>query len=146
MSQRATKSIVVNASPEVVYAVVTDFSRYPQWVADLKSVNVLESSADGVGTLVEFRAAAFGRTTSYTLRYDYSKAPGTLSWTQASGDLTTQLDGSYTFSASGSGTSVQYDLEVDLLVPIPGFIKSRAAQRIQSQALSDLKRRAESLA
>jgi hypothetical protein len=38
---------------------------------------------------------------------------------------------------------VTYDLEVELLVPIPTFIKSRAAYRIQTQALRELKAQAE---
>ena len=146
MSQRATESIAVNAPPVTVYEVTINFADYPKWVADLKSVVVLESDDQGRGTQVEFRAAAFGRSSTYVLRYDYSEAPGALSWTQVRSDLTTQLDGSYRFTTSGAGTLVNYELEVDLLVPIPGFIKSRAAHRIQSQALRELKARAELLA
>ena len=92
-----------------------------------------------------FRAAAFGRSTSYTLRYDYAEAPEVLSWSQTRGDLTTVLNGAYRFAASGTGTKVTYELEVELLVPIPSFVKSRAASRIQSQALRELKARAERL-
>ena len=40
-----------------------------------------------------FRAGAFGRSTSYTLSYDYSGAPRALAWKQTAGDLTSKLDG-----------------------------------------------------
>ncbi len=146
MSQRATESMTVNAPPATLYAVAADFESYPTWVADLKSVVVLSRDEQGRAHEVEFRAAAFGRSSTYSLRYDYSRAPEVLAWTQLAGDLTTQLDGSYRFEASDAGTTVYYELEVDLSVPIPGFIKSRAAQRIQSQALRELKARAENLA
>ena len=145
MAQRATESIVVHAPPSVVYEVVTDFSKYAQWVSELKRVDVVERDAAGRPLEVEFRAAAFGRSTTYTLRYDYRLAPEQLSWTQTEGDLTESLHGQYRFDAVGDSTRVTYDLEVELRVPIPTFVKSRAAQRIQFQALSELKARAESL-
>ena len=65
--------------------------------------------------MVTFRAAAFGRSTSYTLRYDFSEAPHILSWKLTKGDITSKLDGSYVFDpAEGSGTQVRYHLEAEL--------------------------------
>ncbi|HLK45967.1 MAG TPA: SRPBCC family protein, partial [Acidimicrobiales bacterium] len=93
-----------------------------------------------------FRAAAFGRSSTYSLRYDYGDAPHVLSWGMVEGDITSKLDGSYRFEPSdGGGTLVTYQLEVELVVPIPGFVKQRAAQKIQRTALQELKARAESL-
>ena len=143
MSQRTTETIEIAASPDAVYALAADFASYPEWIADLKSISILESDEQGRATNVEFRAAAFGRSSQYALRYDYSQAPSCLRWQQSSGDLTTKLDGAYTFVASPVGTRVTYELEVELLVPLPGFVKSRAASRIVSQALRELKARAE---
>jgi len=145
VSQRASESILVNAEPLAVYMVATDFGHYVDWAADLKKVDVLSTDDQGRALEVAFRAAAFGRSTSYTLRYDYAEAPEVLSWSQTRGDLTTVLNGAYRFAASGTGTKVTYELEVELLVPIPSFVKSRAASRIQSQALRELKARAERL-
>jgi len=143
VAQRATESITVNASPDTIYAVVTDFEHYADWVTDLKRIDVVTRDEEGRALEVEFRAAAFGRSTTYTLHYDYSKAPGELSWRQVQGDLTETLDGRYRFDAVDDETKVTYDLEVELLVPIPTFIKSRAAYRIQTQALRELKAQAE---
>ena len=145
MSQRATESITVNASPETIYAVVTDFEHYADWVSDLKRIEVVTHDDQGRALEVEFRAAAFGRSTTYTLHYDYAQAPRELSWRQVQGDLTKTLNGRYKFEANGDDTKVTYDLEVELLVPIPTFIKSRAAYRIQTQALRELKAQAEQL-
>jgi ribosome-associated toxin RatA of RatAB toxin-antitoxin module len=146
VAQRATESIVVNAAPDVVYGVVIDFVDYTNWVSDLKNITILETDNAGRGLEVEFRAAAFGRSTTYTLRYDYSRAPEQLNWTQTRGDITESLNGQYRFDAREGATLVTYDLEVELLVPIPAFVKTRAAQRIQTQALRELKARAESRA
>jgi len=145
VAQRATESIMVIASPVIVYSVVTDFENYTNWVSDLKRIEVLERDADGRALEVEFRAAAFGRSTTYALRYDYSRAPAAISWHQTRADLTETMQGQYRFEPVGDATRVTYDLEVELLVPLPHFIKTRAAQRIQTQALVELKARAESL-
>ncbi|MHB1088030.1 MAG: SRPBCC family protein [Acidimicrobiales bacterium] len=145
MAQRATVSIMVNATPETVYRVITDFSNYVNWVSDLKNIDVLERDGEGRPLAVQFRAAAFGRSTTYVLRYDYSRAPEQLSWFQSSGDITASMKGQYRLEAASAGTKVTYDLEVDLLVPIPKFIKARAAHRIQTQALDELKAQVESV-
>ncbi len=147
MVQRATQSIVVAAAPSAVYSVVVDFDRYREWVGDVKSIEVLERDADGRALEVAFRAAAFGRSTKYALRYDYSCAPETLSWHQSWGDVTSTMNGSYRFGPGpGAGhTTVTYDLEVDLAVPVPQFIQARAAARIQRHALVELKNRVETL-
>ena len=143
MTQRATESISVNASPETIFAVVADFEHYADWVSDLKRIEVVSRDEEGRALDVEFRAAGFGRSTTYTLEYDYTKAPHELSWRQVRGDLTDTLNGRYRFEKDGDETTVTYDLEVELLVPIPTFIKSRAAYRIQTQALRELKAQAE---
>lgn len=145
MGEQATERIVVGATPEQVFAVATDVERYPDWAADIKDVVVLTRDGEGRPSDVTFRAGAFGRSTSYTLRYDYSDAPHTLAWRQTDGDLTNKLDGTYTFDTAGGGrTKVTYVLEVDLKVPLPGFVKRRAQSRIMHTALEELRDRVES--
>jgi ribosome-associated toxin RatA of RatAB toxin-antitoxin module len=145
VAEQATEHTTVSAPPERCYTVVTDIERYPEWVADIKQVTVDRRDDQGRPLLCTFRAAAFGRSTSYTLEYDYSDAPHVLAWRQTRGDITTKLDGRYVFEpAVGGGTDVTYHLEVELRVPIPGFIKLRASSRIMSTALRELKARVES--
>ena len=145
MAEQATELMVVGAPPAACYVVVGDVERYPAWAADVKAVHVDERDGEGRPTLVTFRAAAFGRSTSYTLAYDYAAAPHRIAWRQVAGDLTSKLDGSYSFEPAGDGgTEVAYTLEVELRVPLPGFIKRRAQSRIMHIALASLKSRVES--
>jgi ribosome-associated toxin RatA of RatAB toxin-antitoxin module len=142
MVDQATQRMVVGASPARTWDVLTDFSEYPRWAHDLKSVTVVERDGEGRGILVRFRAAAMGRSTSYTLRYDYSKAPEVLAWELVEGDLTRKLDGSYELSAvegEPDRTEVVYDLTFELVVPLPGFVKRRAESRIVHAALRQLR-------
>jgi uncharacterized membrane protein len=150
MPDKARETVVINAPVEVCFATLTDFERYPQWAGDLKSATVVERDDEGRASVVEFRAAAMGRSTTYRLRYDYEGAPHQLSWLLESGDLERQLDGAYHLRAidegDEQGTEVVYELSVDLVLPIPGFVKRRAEARILKTALTDLKQLVESSA
>jgi ribosome-associated toxin RatA of RatAB toxin-antitoxin module len=145
VADQATEHMWVSATPERCFSVVADIERYPEWAADIKEAIVEERDDQGRALLTTWRAAAFGRSTSYSLAYDYSDAPHTLSWRLVKGDITTKLDGSYVFDAGdASGTDVTYHLEAELRVPIPGFIKMRATSRIMATAMRELKARVES--
>src|SRR5271165_1709789 len=103
VAELATERMIVAATPERCFAVAADIERYPEWAADIKEVTIHERDADGRPKLVTFRAAAFGRSTTYTLAYDFSEAPRVLAWRLTKGDITTKLDGSYVFESSGDG-------------------------------------------
>jgi ribosome-associated toxin RatA of RatAB toxin-antitoxin module len=144
VEEQVSEHMVIGASPAHCYKVLTDFEHYPEWAADIKSVTIDERDDQGRPVVVGFRAAAFGRSTSYTLRYDYSEAPERLSWHQVSGDVTRRLDGSYEIRPGDDGsTEVTYHLVVDLKVPLPVFVKRRAEGRITHTALAELRARAE---
>lgn len=144
MEEQVTERMIIRGTPEHCFEVLTAFERYPEWAADIKSVSIGERDQDGNPLDVTFRAAAFGRSTSYTLHYDYSAAPAELSWRQTAGDITRRLDGSYKLAPSGDGgTEIVYTLVVDLKVPLPGFVKRRAEGRIMGTALRELKARVE---
>jgi ribosome-associated toxin RatA of RatAB toxin-antitoxin module len=147
VGEEATERITVSATPERCFAVANDIERYPEWAADIKEVTVHERDDQGRPSLASFRAAAFGRSTTYTLAYDHRDAPRVLGWRLTKGDITTRLDGRYEFVPTGDGgTEVTYHLEVELRVPIPGFIYRRAQSRIMSTALRELRARVESTA
>ena len=143
MAERATEQITIDATPEELLGVLLDFDRYPEWAADIKDVEVRERDDEGRGTLVAYRAAAMGQSARYTLAYDYSDIPDSMSWKLVEGSIMRVRDGSYTFEAQDAGTLVTYHLEVDLIVPIPGFVKRRAEGKIMGTALRELKKHVE---
>src|SRR6266513_3126626 len=144
MAERATEQITIDATPAQLLDVLLDFDRYPGWAADIKDVQVLERDDEGRGTLVAYRAAAMGQSARYTLAYDYSDIPNSMSWKLTEGSIMRVLDGSYTFEPQDGGTLVTYHLEVALIVPIPGFVKRRAQGKIMATALRELKKHVES--
>src|SRR5690606_39114299 len=80
MAEQTTQQMVVGASPQRTWEVPTDIERYPAWATDLKEVHVDSRDEEGRPLEVTFRAAAMGRSTTYRLRYDYTKAPEVLAW------------------------------------------------------------------
>jgi uncharacterized membrane protein len=143
MSDRAAQTTLINAPLAKAYAVALDFERYPEWAKDVKEAIVRGRDDQGRATLVEFRASALGRSTRYTLSYDYSDAPNRLSWHLVDGDIMRSIDGAYSFVEIDGGTQVFYEIEIELVIPLPGFVKRRAEQRILD-TVKELKARAES--
>lgn len=146
MSDHALERTEILAPPARCYEVARDVERYPDWAPELKEVVIVERDAEGRPSLVAFRAAAMGHSTSYTLRYDYSEAPRRLAWKLVEGDVARKLDGYYDFAPVADRTDrtdVTYELEVELRVPLPAFVKRRAQGRIIHTALRDLKGRVE---
>ncbi len=143
MAEKTTVSTEINAPIQKCWNIVVDIERYPEWIEDIKEVRIISKDDQGRPSEVSFRAAAFGRSTNYTLKYDYSDEPHSLKWVQTKGDITNKLDGSYTFEDNKNSTKIYYELEAELKIPIPGFIKRRAETLVNNRALRELKVRAE---
>lgn len=144
MAESAHEEITVDAPLDACYQTLLDVERYPEWIDDLKDVTVVDHDAEGRPDVVEFRAAGMGRSTSYRLRYDHSEAPRRLAWELVEGDIQQAIDGHYRLEEVDDGTKVTYELSIDLFMPVPGFVKRRAEDRIIRSALQALKARVES--
>ncbi|MFV0309643.1 MAG: SRPBCC family protein [Desertimonas sp.] len=143
MAETASETITIATAPDRVWAIAADVERYPEWARDVKDVVVRSRDEQHRPVEVEFRASALGRSTHYTLAYDYTRAPGVLAWKMVKGDIQRSIEGAYHLSAtSDGGTEVRYDLAIELAAPLPGFVKRRAEVRILN-TVRELKTRAE---
>lgn len=146
MVEFSTRQMLVNASPSDCFEVVVDFEGYPQWAPDIKEARVLRRDDSGVGGLVAFRAAAMGRSVTYTLKYFYGSNPLRVAWRLTEGDQVRHLDGEYELAPAGDDgakTLITYSLAAELAVAVPGFVKRRAESRIMQTALDQLRNRIE---
>jgi len=146
MSDHAAERTEIDASPEACFAVAIDFASYTEWASDIKEVEIVAHDDTGRGGDVAYRVAAMGRSTSYTLRYSYGSNPLRMSWRLIEGDVMERIDGEYEFVPIGDGSrcEVRYYVSIDMLVPLPGFVKRRAEAKILHTAMDDLKKRVES--
>lgn len=154
--QRATATAVVDASIDECYAVVLDIENYTGWIKGITAASVETRDGEGRPERVCFEVEGLGRRATYTLGYDLSAAPEVVAWTLIAGDLTKAIEGRYVFSEGvdesgaagddpvGPRTRVDYELAIDLAVPLPGFVKRRAEEKIVDAALRRFKERVES--
>ena len=144
MGDRAFERTIIRETPERIFDVITDYGAYPRWANNVKDVSVERVDEDGRAGLVSYRAAAMGRSAAYVLEYFYGTNPLRVSWRLAEGDLVRRLDGRYVLvpledDAAGPRTEVTYELEVEISMPMSGFLRRRAESRILRNALEDLR-------
>ena len=147
MADRTQSSVEIAAEPGAVLDVIADFERYPEWANEVTSATVLSEDGDGWADQVEFHLNAGAIKDNYVLEYDWDIAEdgtGSVSWHLVRATLLKGLDGTYALSRTATGgTSVTYDLEVELTMPMIGLLKRKAEKHIINLALTELKKRAE---
>jgi ribosome-associated toxin RatA of RatAB toxin-antitoxin module len=146
MTDTSSQSIVIDAQPERIAAVIADFADYPQWVSAIKSTEVVEEYEDGYASQVRFVLDAGPVADEYTLQYEYAEDLTRIEWHLIEPSrMQKRQDGSYDIEANDDGTStVTYTLTIDLAIGMLGMFKKKAEKMIMDAALKDLKRRVES--
>ena len=145
MADQASSTITIAAPPERVLSVIADIGSYPEWTGQIKSAEVLSSSADGRPAQARVSMDAGVLKDEYVLAYDW-RSDG-VSW-ELVGKSTVQKSqvGSYSLSPAGAGTEVTYRLAVDIAMPMLGMFKRKAEKMIMDSALKELTKRVESRA
>jgi uncharacterized protein YndB with AHSA1/START domain len=144
MADATSSSITIAAPPERVMEVIADFAAYPEWAAQVKSVEVLHSDGAGRAEQVRFTMDAGPIKDAYTLDYTWAPDGRSVSWTLVKGHIQRAQNGSYVLVGSGGQTTVTYSLAVDLNIPMIGMLRRKAEKVIIDTALKGLKRRVES--
>jgi len=142
MTETVASTIEIDAPVAEVLAVLLDFPSYPRWARSIKEAKVIDTDDEGRALNVEFQVAPGPLPQMrYVLHYTYP-ADG-LAWDYVEGDLK-DIRGSYVLAESNGGTEVTYNLPIDPgKIPLPGFVKARAAREISRVALKELKKRVE---
>jgi len=145
MADTSSQSIVVDAPAGRVVEVIVDFARYPEWVPNYRSVEVLEEYEDGYASQVRYRIDAGVFADEFVLVYEYSEDATYIEWRLREPSRTQKAqNGSYEVVDNGDGTStVTYTLSVELAVAMMGMFRRKAEKMIMEAALKDLKRRVE---
>jgi ribosome-associated toxin RatA of RatAB toxin-antitoxin module len=145
MADQTTSSIVVDAAPHEVMAVIADFPSYPTWAKGVTMAEVLAESPDGRAERVFFTLDVSPIKDEYTLSYDWSD-DDQVTWTLVEGKMLRALDGAYVLVDQGDGTTeVTYRLALDVSIPLIGMLKRKGEKILIDTALKGLKKRVESL-
>ena len=143
VADKTTQTIYIDADPVTVMDVIADIGSYPQWVAEYKEAEVLETDAQGNPKTARMVLDAAVLTDTMVLAYVWPADRTSVTWSLVSSSLLRSLHGAYRLAPKGSGTEVTYELSVDLIIPMIGLLKRKAERRLTDTALKDLKKRAE---
>lgn len=145
MPDESTQSIVVDAPPERIMAVIADLESYPEWAKAVSRTEVLERDAQGRAYRVKFTLDAGPVQDVYTLEYDWAPDGLKVNWRLIKGQMQKAQNGEYALRPldGGSSTEVTYTLSVELALPMIGLLRRKAEKVIMDIALKELKRRAE---
>lgn len=143
MAEQTTSTIVVNATPKEIMAVIADFPAYPEWADSMRETKVLSTDEAGRPKQVRFKVDAGAISDEYTLAYTWSR--NEVTWTLVEAKMVKGMDGAYVLRDLGAeGTEVTYRLAVDVAIPMIGMLKRKAEKVIIETALKGLKKRVES--
>jgi len=143
--EESTQSIVIDADPAQVMAVIADFASYPTWTGSVKSAEVLETGPDGRARRVAFVLDAGIIRDQYELDYEWN-GQRRVEWNLTAGQMMRAQHGTYELRPEGPGrTHVTYSLSVELAIPMLGLLKRKAERVVMDTALKELKRRVEAL-
>lgn len=145
MAEQTTSSIVIDAPPAEVMAVIADFESYPSWATGVTTADVTVQGADGRAEQVFFALDVTPIKDEYTLVYDWD-GDRQVTWTLGEGKMLKALDGCYALRDLGNGsTEVTYSLALDVSIPLIGMLKRKGEKILIDAALKGLKKRVESL-
>jgi ribosome-associated toxin RatA of RatAB toxin-antitoxin module len=145
MAEQTSSSIVVDAPPADVMAVIADFESYPEWAKGVQKAEVVEPGTGDRADQVYFALDVSPIKDEYTLAYDWD-GDREVTWTLVEGNMLRMLDGAYTLVDRGDGsTEVTYRLALDVSIPLIGMLKRKGEKILIDAALKGLKKRVESL-
>jgi len=139
MAVKESREVVIEASPKEILDVVADVEAMPEWSSIHQSAEVLERDAKGRPKRAKMKVKTTGVTDEIVLAYTWRDDGVT--WTQESGKASRNQVGGYTLTPQGDKTRTKFDLELDPLVPLPGFVIKRAMKGIMELNTDGLRKR-----
>lgn len=139
MSENSVSTVIIEASIADVQAALFAIDKYPDWLSSIKKVDVIERDSDNRITKAKLAIDAGMMKDRVVLNYDWSQAPATLSFSMDEADLLTQMDGVYTLKAlDADSTQVTYELTVEVSLPVPAMMITKAQKQTIDAALKEL--------
>ena len=144
MPETTSGKITIEAPAARVQEILFDIANYPSWSSAIKAVDILSSDGQGRVTSAKITIDAGMMKDRVVLDYNWSNAPGRLDFSLSDADLLTEMDGAYIIVADDDeSTTVTYELNVALSMPIPSMMRKKAEQKTIELALRQLKDHAE---
>jgi ribosome-associated toxin RatA of RatAB toxin-antitoxin module len=139
----ATISVIINRPTNIVYNVVTDFEKYPEFLAETREVETIHKNAKTAQ--VEFVIKVIKKI-RYTLDYKLTRNKKVV-WSFVEGDTFKDCKGSWNLKEIEKGvTEATYHVEVDFGLFVPKKITEMLVGKNLPSLMQSFKDRAESMA
>lgn len=139
MAVTETREVVIEATPEEILDVLTDLESLTEWSSAHQKVEILERDDEGRPSrsrqVVKIVGVSDEQVLNYTVHDDG------VSWTLESSKQQRAQHGRYTLTPDGDSTKVHFELMVDPLVPLPGFLIKKGAKGLMETATDGLRKR-----
>lgn len=140
MSDFSSSTITIDAPMAAVTDALFALDKYPEWSTSIKAAEALAHDDQGRITKVKMTIDAGMMKDRVILDYDWSQAPGRLSFSLDDADLLTGMDGAYIIAGiDDDSTQITYELAVSLSMPIPAMMRQKAEKATIDMALAQLK-------
>jgi hypothetical protein len=139
MAVTESREVLIEATPDEIMAVLLDLESLTQWSSAHKKVEVLERDEQGRPSKSRQLVKIVGVSDEQVLAY--SVHDDGVRWKLVSARQQRAQQARYTLAPEGNSTRVCFELTVDPLVPLPGFLIKRGAKGLMETATEGLRRR-----
>lgn len=139
MAITESREVVIEATPDEITDVLFDLESLTEWSSVHRKVEVLERDERGrplrSRQVVKLVGVSDEQELAYTVHDDG------VSWSLIAAKQQRAQDGRYTLIPEGDSTRVRFELTVDLLMPVPGFLVKQGAKSLMDTATKGLRKR-----
>ncbi|BBY37151.1 hypothetical protein MMAN_12850 [Mycobacterium mantenii] len=134
-----SREVVIEATPDEIMEVLFDIESLPEWSSVHKKIEVLERDDQNHPTrsrqVVKLVGVSDEQELAYTVHDDG------VGWSLVSAKQQRAQEGRYTLTPEGDSTRVRFELTVDLVAPVPGFLVKKGAKSLMDTATEGLRKR-----
>lgn len=143
MATSVSREVVIEASPEEIFAVVADVESTPTWSPQYQKAELVDRDAEGRPHRVIQTIKTVGISDQLTI--DYTWEDDKVSWVLVKASQLKSQECSYTLTpeadkAGSPRTKVRFDMTIDLAIPLPGFILKQVMKGAIDVATSGLRK------
>ncbi|AXO23415.1 SRPBCC family protein [Mycobacterium avium] len=134
-----SREVVIEATPEEILDVLFDLESLTEWSPAHQKVEVLERDEENRPVRSRQVVKLVGISDEQELAYTiYDDGVG---WTLVSSKQQRAQQGRYTLTPGGDATRVHFELTVDLVMPVPGFLIKKGSKSLMDTATEGLRKR-----
>jgi ribosome-associated toxin RatA of RatAB toxin-antitoxin module len=139
MAVSESKEVVIEATPQEILDVIADVESLPEWSDAHQTSEVLERDNKGRPKRAKAKVKTVGITDEQVIEYTWHDDG--VSWQLVSAKQQRSQNARYTLTPEGDKTRVRFDITIDPLVPLPGFLLKKATKGAITTSTDGLRKR-----